>query len=212
MQFDFTQLDGTVAYKLMTATVTPRPIAWIVSQDAQGRRNVAPFSFFNAVSGNPPVLAIGITARASGQRKDTLSNVLETRQFSVNLVNEALAPQMNITAVEFDPDVDESVEAGLELTDCNFIKGQRLAESPVSFECELLQEVMLAPHKAVILARVLGLHVADTYILDAQKGYIDTPSLQLVGRMHGSGWYTRTRDLFQLDRLTVDEWQARKSP
>src|SRR5580658_1914893 len=113
MLFDFKEIPGRECYKLLVATVTPRPIAWVVSQDAKGVLNVAPFSFFNVFSGDPAVVGIGIGSRKPGQAKDTRANIRETGEFVVNLVSEENAQQMNITAIDFDPSVDEMEQAGL---------------------------------------------------------------------------------------------------
>src|SRR5271170_8282727 len=113
MLFDLTTLKDENAYKVLVSTVVPRPIAWVTTQDIDGTVNAAPFSFFNAVSGNPPVIAIGIGGRAPGDVKDTGGNIRRTGQFVVNLVSNALAEQMNITAIEFGKQVDELAQAGL---------------------------------------------------------------------------------------------------
>lgn len=111
MLFDFKEIPARECYKLLVSTVTPRPIAWVVSQDGKGVLNAGAFSFFNAFSGDPPVVAIGVGSHHPGRPKDTRANILETGQFVVNLVSEANAEQMNITAIEFDPSVNE-LEAG----------------------------------------------------------------------------------------------------
>src|SRR5579862_9633958 len=105
--FDFAAIPPRERYKLLISTITPRPIAWVVSQDADGHLNAAPFSFFNAFAGDPPVVGIGIGSRQPGQPKDTRANIRETGQFVVNLVAEETAAAMNVTAIEFDRDVNE---------------------------------------------------------------------------------------------------------
>src|SRR5579859_2897298 len=107
MLFDFKEIPASECYKLLVSTITPRPIAWVVSQDANGILNAGAFSFFNAFSGNPPVVGIGISSYKPGRPKDTRVNIRETGQFVVNLVSEANAQQMNITAIEFDYGIDE---------------------------------------------------------------------------------------------------------
>ena len=206
MLFDFSVLAARERYKLLVSTVTPRPIAWVVSQDAQGVNNAAPFSFFNAFAGDPPVVGIGIGSRKPGQAKDSRANILETRQFVVNLVSEKNAEQMNITAIEFERGVDELVQAGLTTLPSVRVKPPRIAESPVAMECELIQIVDLG-ETGLVLGRVLAMHVDDEFVLDASKPYIDTPNLKLIGRMHGTGWYARTSDLFEMPRIPVDTWK-----
>jgi flavin reductase (DIM6/NTAB) family NADH-FMN oxidoreductase RutF len=208
--FDFAAISARECYKLMVATITPRPIAWIVSQDANGHLNAAPFSFFNAFSGDPPVVGIGIGSHEPGRAKDTRRNICETREFVVNLVSEEAAAAMNITAIEFEAGVDELVEARLKTIPSVHVKPPRIDASPVSMECALIQTVELGPHNGLVLGRVLAMHVRDDLVLDPAKHYIDTPNLKLIGRMHGTGWYARTSDLFQMDRIPRADWTLRK--
>ena len=113
MLFDFADTSNQNVYKLLVATIGPRPIAWVTTKDVDGTLNAAPFSFFNAMSGNPPVLAFGIGGRAPGDVKDTGGNIRRTGQYVINLCSFALAEQMNITAIDFPKNVDELKEAGL---------------------------------------------------------------------------------------------------
>lgn len=205
MLFDLAIVDPTIAYKLLVSTITPRPIAWVVSQDAAGTLNAAPYSFFNAMSSDPPVVSIGVGRRPNGSAKDTRANIAATGEFVVNLVSEETAAAMNITAADFAPQVDELVQAGLTTRPSARVKPPRIAESPVSFECSLLQIVDLGPNNGIVLGRVLAVHVRDEAVLDPARGYIDTPNLHLIGRMHGTGWYARTSDLFEMPRLSVHD-------
>jgi flavin reductase (DIM6/NTAB) family NADH-FMN oxidoreductase RutF len=208
--FDFSAIPPRERYKLLISTIVPRPIAWIVSQDLEGRLNAAPFSFFNAFAGDPPVVGIGIGSHQPGRPKDTRRNIQESKQFVVNLVSEEIAEAMNVTAIEFEPGVDEIVEAGLTTAPCVHVKPPRIAESPVSMECELMQMVELGPESGLVLGRVLAMHVREDCVLDPVRHYIDTPKLKLVGRMHGSGWYARTSDLFEMSRISRENWKQGK--
>jgi len=208
MLFDFSALPGKECYKLLVSTVTPRPIAWLVSQDAKGLINAAPFSFFNAFSGEPPVVGIGIGSHGTGRAKDSRANILETRQFVVNLVSEANAQAMNVTAIEFDQSVNELEQAGLTALPSVRVKPPRIAESPVAMECELMQIVDWG-ESGLVLGRVVAMHIHDEFILDAAKNYIDTPKMKLIGRMHGRGWYARTSDLFEMPRIPLNEWKMK---
>ena len=207
MLFDFANIGANARYKLLISTITPRPIAWVVSQDANGLINAAPFSFFNAFAGDPPVVGIGIGSHKPGWPKDSRANIRETGQFVVNLVSEELAQAMNITAIEFDPGVNELTQAGLTAHPSVHVKPPRIAESPVAMECELMQIVDLGPNSGLVLGRVLAMHVRDDAVIDAAKQYIDTPKLKLIGRMHGAGWYARTSDLFEMPRIPLDDWK-----
>src|SRR6204780_2978332 len=143
MLFDFAHIAPNDRYKLLVSTVTPRPIAWVVSQNSTGRLNAAPFSFFNALAGDPPVVGIGIGSHDPGRPKDTRQNIRDTGQFVVNLVSEEARERMNITAIEFEREVSEAHEAGLATVASVHVKPPRIAESPVSMECELMQIVEL---------------------------------------------------------------------
>lgn len=209
MLFDFASLSAKERYKLLVSTIVPRPIAWIVSLDRDGRANAAPFSFFNAFAGDPPVVGIGVGQHDPGRPKDTRRNIADTRQFVVNLVSEEVAGKMNITAIEFEAGVDEVSQAGLHTTSSVHVKPPRIAESPVAMECELLQIVELGPAAGLVLGRVLAMHVREDAVVDPARHYIDTDALKLIGRMHGSGWYTRTSDLFQMNRISLPDWQKR---
>jgi flavin reductase (DIM6/NTAB) family NADH-FMN oxidoreductase RutF len=208
MLFDFSALPGRECYKLLVSTVTPRPIAWLVSQDAKGVVNAAPFSFFNAFSGEPPVVGIGIGSHVPGRAKDSRANILETGQFVVNLVSEANAEAMNVTAIEFDRSVNELEQAGLTALPSVRVKPPRIAESPVAMECELMQIVDWG-ESGLVLGRVVAMHVRDEFILDVAKNYIDTPKMKLIGRMHGRGWYSRTSDLFEMHRIPLNDWKMK---
>jgi flavin reductase (DIM6/NTAB) family NADH-FMN oxidoreductase RutF len=208
MLFDFAAIPPRDRYKLLVSTVTPRPIAWVVSQSLDGRLNAAPFSFFNAFSGE--VVGLGISSHEPGRPKDTRRNIRDTRQFVVNLVSEESADAMNITAIEFEAGVNELAEAQLKTTPSVHVKPPRIAVSPVSMECELVQIIELGPDNGLVLGRVVAMHVRDDVVLDAAKHYIDTPKLKLVGRMHGAGWYVRTTDLFLMDRIPRGDWKLRQ--
>lgn len=210
MLFDFAKITGKEQYKLLVSTITPRPIAWIVTQNSRGHINAAPFSFFNAFSGDPPVVGIGIGSHKPGQPKDSRANILETREFVINLVSEETAEAMNVTAIEFKPGTNELIAAELMTHPSIHVKPPRIAVSPCAMECELMQIVDLGPNNGLVLGRVLAMHVQDAAVIDADRCYIDTPKLRLIGRMHGSGWYARTSDLFQMPRIPLDEWKKCK--
>ena len=209
MLFDFETLSTQERYKLLVSTVVPRPIAWVVTQDPAGVLNAAPYSFFNVFSADPPVMVIGIGGRKPGDVKDTGQNIRETGQFTVCLVNHDTSAQMNITAIDFPPEVDEIAEAGLTTAPSTRIKPPRIAESPVAFECERYMVLELNTDRALVLGRVVAMHVRDDCVLDAARCYIDTPKLDLIGRMHGAGWYARTTDLYEQPRIPLGDWPTR---
>jgi flavin reductase (DIM6/NTAB) family NADH-FMN oxidoreductase RutF len=204
--FDFGTLPGRDRYKLLISTVVPRPIAWIVSLGLDGQLNAAPFSFFNAFSADPPVVGIGIGSHDPGRPKDTRRNILDTKQFVINLVSEDMAQAMNITAIGFEPGVSELSEAELDTRPSVQVKPPRIAGSPVAMECELMQIVEFGSDTGLVLGRVLAMHVREDLILDPARRYIDTPRMRLIGRMHANS-YTRTSDLFQMDRISRADWR-----
>lgn len=210
MLFDFASINADNVYKLLVSTVVPRPIAWVTTLDAEERVNAAPFSFFNVMCSDPPVVCIGIGPKKA-ELKDTGENIRRTGQFVVNLVSEETAQAMNITAIDVDPGVDELAMARLTPIASTTIKPPRIAESPVALECERLAVVELGNHRAVVMGKVLAMHVRDDCVLDPAKCYIDTPKLGLIGRMHGRGWYARTSDRIEIPRISVADWKARSA-
>lgn len=206
MLFDFATLPARDRYKLLVATVTPRPIAWIVTEDAEGRRNAAPFSFFNVFAENPPIMIIGIGGRAPGDAKDTGANIRATGQFVINLVGRANAEAMNVTAIDFPPEIDELRQAGLTTLPSARVRPPRIAESPVAYECERYMSIELGQDRTLMVAHILAMHVADDCVLNPARCHIDTPKLDLIGRLHGAGWYTTIRDRFEMPRIRPEDW------
>jgi flavin reductase (DIM6/NTAB) family NADH-FMN oxidoreductase RutF len=186
-------------YKLMIRSVVPRPIAWVASVSAAGAVNLAPYSFFNAVSADPPTLCFAPGRHRDGSKKDTLRNVEETGQFVVNMVNETLAEQMNVTATEYPYGVDEFAEAGLETAPSQRVTPPRVAGSPVCYECEVRDVIYLGREgrgSALVIGEAVLIHVADDVLVD---GKVDPERLRAVGRM-GAMDYTTTRDRFTMVR------------
>jgi flavin reductase (DIM6/NTAB) family NADH-FMN oxidoreductase RutF len=204
MEFADGALPWQSIYKLMTGAIVPRPIGWISTVDADGIPNLAPYSFFNAVCSNPPTLLFCPAIRAKDhQRKDTLKNVIATREFVVNIVTEALAEAMNLTSGEYAADVNEFEVAGLTAAPSAAVKPPRVAESPVHFECKLDQIVTIGETPggaSIVIGRIVHIHVADEVLIPPDK--IDVRKLQAVGRLSGTT-YSRTNDFFDLRRPEV---------
>jgi flavin reductase (DIM6/NTAB) family NADH-FMN oxidoreductase RutF len=179
----------------------------VVTQDLNGVLNAAPYSFFNAFANDPAVLVIGIGGRKPGDAKDTGANIRETGQFVVNLVNADSGAQMNITAIDFPPEVNELYQAGLTTLPSTKVRPPRIAESPVAFECERLMTVELNTDRSLVMGRVVAMHVRDDCVMDAERCYIDTPRLDLIGRMHGAGGYVRTTDRMEIPRIKPEDWK-----
>ncbi|QVQ25445.1 flavin reductase family protein [Achromobacter deleyi] len=208
MFIDLNALPGPARYKLLTAAIVPRPIAWIVSRDAKGATNVAPFSFFNLMSGDPPLICVGIGLR-DGAPKDTARNIAERGEFTVNLVSTRLAARMNVTAVDFPAGVDESLEAGLVLSPSERVAVPRVSQSPVTFECRV-HELMRIDNRSLIVADVVAMHVQDDMVADREHLYLDGPKMDLLARLHNPGWYCRPQAAFQMPQLTLAQWEALK--
>ena len=208
MRYKLDELDPQIGYKVMTATVTPRPIAWVTSLSPEGVVNAAPFSFFNVMGHKPPTVAIGVMADPQRGFKDTARNIVAGGEFVVNLVPESLAEAMNITSMDAPSEVSELDCAGLTQLPSNQIKPPHIAEAPVSFECVSHSVMVTGPHQALVLGRVVEIRVDDRFVLNAERGHIDTAALQLIARMHGRGWYARSTDLFKIDRPSYADWKA----
>ena len=206
MQFDFEKLSAPACFEFLTGTVVPRPIALITTVSASGWPNAAPYSFFNIMGIDPPVVAVGLLPTQDGRLKDTANNIQATGEFVVNLVSEALAEAMNATCVDAPPDINELEIVGLATAPSVKIKPPRIASSPVAFECRLHASVPLGPNQSIAIGRIVQAHVADEFVLDAQKHVFDTPQLKLIGSLHAAKWYARTSDRFAMERPTWAEW------
>lgn len=199
MIFDPTGLGRMELNALINGLVAPRPIAWVSTLAADGRANLAPFSFFNAFSFSPPTVAIGPGSR-NGVNKDTLRNCRETGEFTVSVVTEALATTANACSAEFGPEIDEWEALGIEGAPCELVKPRRVAASPAALECRVLEIVELgsvdARSNSLVLGRVVRIHVDDA-ALDGVR--VKSDVLRLVGRMGGDEW-CRTTEPFLLKR------------
>jgi flavin reductase (DIM6/NTAB) family NADH-FMN oxidoreductase RutF len=198
--FDLGAMSKADGYKLLAGVILPRPIAWVVSRDAAGDVNTAPFSFFNILSSDPPLLAIGFSAAPDREGKDSLTNIRATGEFVVNLVPEELAEAMNVTATNAPRGMDETRLAGLELAPCERVSVPRIAGSPVALECKIWQVIETGGTSTIVLARIVYAHVRETAFEDLSKLHIDPSQMRLIGRMHGGGGYCTTRDVFTIER------------
>jgi flavin reductase (DIM6/NTAB) family NADH-FMN oxidoreductase RutF len=135
------------------------------------------------------------------------ANMLNTGEFVVNLVSEAIAEAMNLTCIDAPPGGEENKLAKLETTASASVKPPRIAKSPVALECRLLTSLAFGPNQVIVIGQVATAHVAEDCVIDASKGLVDTPRLKLIGGMHGAKWYTRTSDLFEMIRPTWAAWQ-----
>jgi flavin reductase (DIM6/NTAB) family NADH-FMN oxidoreductase RutF len=204
VQFDPQAIDPAAMYKLLIGSVVPRPIAWVSSVDAAGVRNLAPFSYFMAITHDPPTIAFscgprGVETAGGAGRKDTLANVEATREFVVNVVDDALAEAMNVTSGDYAPEVDEFAQAGAAAAPGVVVRAPRVAMAPVSMECRLAQVIPVGrlPHH-LIVGEIVHLHVRDD-VYDAATGRLDMHRLRPVGRLAGH-LYTHVHDIFEMKR------------
>jgi flavin reductase (DIM6/NTAB) family NADH-FMN oxidoreductase RutF len=212
MLFDLTETSPREIYNLLIGLVAPRPIAWVTSMDLGGRVNAAPFSAFNYLGTDPPILAIGVGNRPGPGviGKDTAQNIRNRGEFVVNVVNELLASAMNVCAVDFPPGINELDAAGLTVAQSTAVSVPRIAESPAALEC-VEHATLEIGRSRVILGRVLHVYVRDD-LIDPAGPYVRADQLHAVGRMNGLGNYVRSRDCFQLTRLSYEDWQKRRIP
>ncbi|MHA6493320.1 flavin reductase family protein [Pseudomonas borbori] len=200
MQLDFSQLSPLECYRWLAATVTPRPIAWVSSLSAEGAANLAPFSFFQVISDQPPTLMVNVGIRDDGSLKDTLRNVQATGELVIHLVDFAHAEAMNATAAVLPHGVSEFERCGIASAPSLKVKPRRVTGAAVAFECKVAQiqpYPAAAPTCHLIFAEVLLAHI-DEQVL-TPEGRIDAGKLDLIGRLGGTA-YARTRERFDLQR------------
>jgi flavin reductase (DIM6/NTAB) family NADH-FMN oxidoreductase RutF len=200
------EISHNELYGILLNSVAPRPIAWVSTISPSGQHNLAPFSFFNVVCVDPPLLAFAPGLRrpkqpeaGRGEAKDTLRNIRETREFVVNIVTYELREAMNLTSGEYDASVDEFELAKLTPEPSKLVRPPRVAESPVSFECKLHQILDFSPAPtsgSLVIGEIVSIHMNDRHITD---GKLDRNSLDLIGRMGGLQ-YTRTMQRFEMVR------------
>lgn len=211
MRYDMRELRLGDRYKILNSTVTPRPIAWVTTVSRDGVVNAAPYSFFNVCGVEPPLVVLGLLKDLRTRAlKDTARNILDTGEFVVNLVCEADAEKMNLSSVDAPSGVSEIDYAGIETAPATVVKPPLIASSPVSFECRKTVALDLGTHQTVMIGEILVAHIADPFISNPEKLYLDTPAMGLIGRTHGAGWYARTTDQFAIERPAYDPARAAK--
>ena len=205
--FNFADLSPRDRYKLLIGTVIPRPIAFVTTVSAQGRFNAAPFSFFNVLTHDPAIVAIGVENHADLSFKDTARNVRETEVFTVNMVDDALAAAMEVCAIKFGPEVDELAQAGLTAVPGTHVASPRILQSPASLECRRYMTLEVGRAREIILGQVVGVHIRSDLVDD--RLHVDQIGMDIIGRLGGNS-YARLRDQFDVKTLSVEEWQGRK--
>jgi flavin reductase (DIM6/NTAB) family NADH-FMN oxidoreductase RutF len=207
MQIDPALHSHADTYKILTNLIVPRPIAWITTADRSGVVNLAPFSFFNAVGGAPPYLAVGIGRRDDGTLKDTAANIECSADFVVNLVTDELLDAMNISAADFPPNRSELTAVGLHAAPAVKVMAPRLSEAQVSLECRLFRSLALGAN-TLHVGEVVMFHVAD-HLIGARLHVNDFAP---IGRLGSPSVYCRTTNRFDLPRVSYADWETNLGP
>jgi len=197
MKIDPHEMARKDFYNTLLAALNPRPIAWVSTVAENGVFNLAPFSFFQAVSAKPPIVCFSVASKRDGKKKDTLRNAESGKDFVINTVNEELAELMNQTSAEYPPEVDEFKETGLTPIKSELVKSPRVGESPVNMECQVSQIIQFGESPefgSLIIGEVVCMHVRDEYCTD---GDVDGWKLMNIGRLWGK-YYCRLTDTFEM--------------
>jgi len=211
MNFDLENGPAGQAYKLLVGLVAPRPIALITSMDEQGRLNAAPFSAYNYLCTDPPIVGVGITNRPDAKfvPKDTARNIRRTGEFVINVVTEDIAEKMSLCATDFPAEMSEVDLAGFTTVPSQAVKPPRLAEAHAALECREHSTIEIGRSR-IILGRVVAIYVEDRFV-DPAGPYIHADELHAIGRMNGLGNYVRTRDaFFTVPRISYQDWKSEK--
>ena len=202
MEFAVNQLENSVRYKLIAGGIVPRPIGWISTVSDQGVFNLAPYSFFNALSSTPALVAIGIGAGQNGM-KDTLANLVATGEFVHNFVTEELGEAMNLTAGSFDSSVDEFELGSIATASSKTVTPLRVMHSPLCYECKVVsiqscEELTgMTSNSHIVIGLVQHIYVADRVLSDNYK--IDLSKAKPLGRLSGNS-YSKQQDFLELIR------------
>lgn len=200
MQFDPQELEQTSIYKLLTGIVIPRPIGWISTINEDGIHNLAPFSYFNAVGDDPPHVMFS-TVHSNNLNKDTLNNVLATKQFVVNMVTEDLVEQMNLTSQPIAANESEFELAGLTPIASSLVKPPRVKECKITMECEMVHHYKLENSKTggatIVIGKIVLFHIDESALLENYKINLDT--YKPIARLAGSN-YSKLGEIFSIKR------------
>jgi flavin reductase (DIM6/NTAB) family NADH-FMN oxidoreductase RutF len=196
ISFDFETLSERDRYKLMIGTVIPRPIALVTTVDEHGRINAAPFSFFNCLSADPPILALGVENYPDMTFKDTGHNIRMTEVFTVNIVSFAIAEAMHICGSKYPRGVDELKEAGLTAMPGTKVASPWIAEAPAAFECKRHLTLELGKSRQIIMGEIVYAHYRDG-VVDPERLRVDPAAVDAIARLGGDTCST-IRDRFEM--------------
>jgi len=185
VNLDVAGLTNRQRYQLLTSLVVPRPIAWVSTRSQEGAPNIAPFSYFAALSATPFLVGVSVGTRG-GNPKDTLRNIRETGAFCVNVATLPQLEAMNHSAGEYGPEVDEFAHAGLPLAEGEAVAAPYVADCPAVLECRLFKEVPLeGSANALVIGEVLRVHLSDAVTVRPDSFFVEHDSLQPVARLWG---------------------------
>jgi flavin reductase (DIM6/NTAB) family NADH-FMN oxidoreductase RutF len=196
VSFDFKQLTERERYKLMIGTIIPRPIALVTTVDEHGRVNAAPFSFFNCLSDDPPILAMGVENNADMSFKDTGHNIRMTEVFTVNIVSFAIAEAMHVCGAKYPRGVDELREAGLTAMPGEKVASPFIAEAPAAFECKRHVTLELGRSRQIVMGEIVYAHYRDG-VVDPERLHVDPAAVDAIARLGGDTCAT-IRDRFEM--------------
>ncbi len=201
--FNFADLSVAEKYKLLCASVIPRPVAWITSVSADGVVNAAPYSFFNVFSEEPAIAIVGLNRKADGSYKDTLVNAEATKSFTINLADTALAKVMVDTAAAFPAETSEPAATGLKLADGIHVPAPRLADAPVALECTLYEIKKVTDERHLLMGEVQGL-VARDGLFDSETLRLLVPHWDPVARLYAANYAS----LSEPYEFAIPDWKT----
>jgi flavin reductase (DIM6/NTAB) family NADH-FMN oxidoreductase RutF len=208
LNFKIEDLSARENYNLMIGLIAPRPIALVTSKNEDGTLNAAPFSAYNYLCTDPPIVGLGVMDRPGGDfvPKDTARNIRRTGEFVINVVTEDLLQQMNICATDFPADVSEIDMAGLTTTPSLHISVPRIAEAHAALECVEFTTMEIGRSR-IILGKIVAIYIEDKFV-DPAGPYVLAEDLHAIGRMNGLGSYVKTRDAFvTVPRIPYADWK-----
>ncbi|MEI9979599.1 MAG: flavin reductase family protein [Edaphobacter sp.] len=211
MNLEMEKTPARQIYNLLIGLVAPRPIALVTSMNEHGLLNAAPFSSYNYLCTDPPIIGMGVMDRPAERfvPKDTARNIRRTGEFVVNVVTEDLLQKMNITATDFPSDISEVEMAEFTTTPSQIVKVPRIAEAHAALECKEYMTMEIG-HSRIVLGRVVAMYIEDKFV-DPAGPYVRAEELHAIGRMNGLGSYVKTRDSFlTMPRISYEEWKQGK--
>jgi flavin reductase (DIM6/NTAB) family NADH-FMN oxidoreductase RutF len=205
--FEVEKTKANQVYNLLIGLVAPRPIALVTSMDEHGRLNAAPYSSYNYLCTDPPIVGMGVMNKPGGEflPKDTARNIRRTGEFVINVVTEDLLQAMNVCATDFPAEVNELEMAGLETAASSIVKVPRIRQAHAALECVEFQTIEIGRSR-IVLGKVVAMYVEDEFV-DAAGPYIKSEELHAVGRMNGLGAYVKTQGAFvNVPRIPYSDW------